>query len=292
MRNEVCAKIAATASAPALPQTVAIDDVRFDGPAHLPTSTRERLVAERKQGTYKADSGWLEAMQEWPIEGAWQDDGFFKAHVNATASVINTDSTVEHVVLTIHADEGHWYELGGIEFRSSDPTFPLIFSTAELRKLFQLHGGDILRAQKIQEALDALKDLYGSRGYIDFVATPLTDIDDETGRTSIIMELDQEKRFRLAEIEMLGTDPNMVALVNAKFKPGDVFSSQLIKRFLAENKSSLPADISFEGVEVHRDINRGRWIYDLIFRLASSYGSDFFPRTFVRLPKWIPALGF
>jgi outer membrane protein assembly factor BamA len=95
------------------------------------------------------------------------------------------------------------------------------------------------------------------RGYIDFVATPVTDIDDETGRISLMMELDQEKQFRLAKIEVLGTDPNMVALVKSKFKGGDVFNGQLIKSFLAENKSSLPPDVSSQDIDLHRDINRG-----------------------------------
>jgi hypothetical protein len=257
MREEVRAKIAATDGAPALTRTVVIDAVEFDGPIHLPDATRERLVAELKQGNYKADSGWLDQIQDGSIPGTWQDDGFFKAQVTATASVINTDSTVEHVLLTIHADDGHQYELGGIQFRSSDPTVPLIFSSTELRNLSKMHEGNILRAQKIRAALGALKELYGLHGYIDFVVTPLTDIDDETGRVSLVMELDQQKQFRLAKIEVYGTDPNMDALVKAKFKPGDVFNSQLTKSFLAEHKSSLPPDVSSQDIDLHRDINRG-----------------------------------
>jgi len=254
MREEVRAKVAATEHVPAIPRTVVIDDVKFDGPIHLPDSTRERLVAELKQGIYKADSGWLAEIQNWPIGGAWQDDGFFKARVTATASIISTDPTVEHVVLTIHADEGHQYELGGIQFRSSDPSAPLIFSTAELRNLFKMHDGDILSAQKIRDALDALKELYGSRGYIDYVATPIIDIDDDTGRISLIMELDQEQQFRLAKIEVLGTDPNMAALAKSKFKPGDIFNSQRVESFLAENKLSLPPGVSFQDVDLHRNL--------------------------------------
>ncbi len=160
MREEVRAKILATPGATVPARTVVIDDVKFDGPTRLPVSTRARLVAELKQGTYKADSGWLEQIQNWPMAGAWQDDGFCKAQVTASASVSNADSTVEPVLLTIHSEEGHQYALGDIRFRSSAPAVPLIFSTAELRKLFQMHEGDILSAQKIRDALDALKEVY------------------------------------------------------------------------------------------------------------------------------------
>jgi hypothetical protein len=254
VREEVRAKIAATPGATALARGVMIDEVKFDEPTHLPDAARERLIAELKQGTYKADSGWLEQIQSGLIPGAWQDEGFVKAQVTATAFVINTDSTIEHVLLTIHGDEGHQYELGGIQFRSSDPTVPLIFSTAELRSLFHMHEGDVLSAQKIRDALDALKELYGARGYIDYVATPIIDIDDDTGRISLMMELDQEQQFRLAKIEVLGTDPNMAALVKSKFKPGDIFNSQLVKSFLAENKLSLPPGVSFQDVDLQRNL--------------------------------------
>jgi hypothetical protein len=68
------------------------------------------------------------------------------------------------------------------------------------------------------------------------------------------MELDQEQQFRLAKIEVLGTDPNMAALAKSKFKPGDIFNSQLVKSFLAENKLSLPPGVSFQDVDLHRNL--------------------------------------
>jgi hypothetical protein len=70
MREEVRAKIAATPGAIAPARTVVVDDVKFDGPTRLSVSTRERIVAELKQGTYKADPEWLEEIQDGSIRGA------------------------------------------------------------------------------------------------------------------------------------------------------------------------------------------------------------------------------
>ena len=67
-----------------------------------------------------------------------------------------------------------------------------------------MHEGDILSAQKIRDALDALKELYRSRGYIDYVATPITDIDDQNGRISLLMEIAKEKQYRFGKAKFSG----------------------------------------------------------------------------------------
>ena len=89
------------------------------------------------------------------------------------------------------------------------------------------------------------------------MATPIPDIDDETGRLSLLMVLDENKQFRVAKIEAFGPDPKMEALLKSKFKPGDVLNSQLIENVLAEHKSSLPPDVSIEDVDLRRNVRRG-----------------------------------
>jgi outer membrane protein assembly factor BamA len=257
MREEVRAKIAATAGAPAVPRTVVIDDVKFDGPTHLPDATRERLVAELKLRTFEADSGWLEEVQAVSIRSAWLDAGFFKVAPTATVQVIGTDPAVQHVWLMVHLDEGLQYRLGDVGFRSSDPTAPLVFSNEELRKLLQMREGDLLSADKIREALDAMRRLYGSHGFIDFVATPITYIDDERARVSLMIEVDQQKQFRFGKIEAFGLDPQAENLLKSTLKAGDICNIQLIKDFLTDNKSSLPPDVSFEDIEFHSDVRDG-----------------------------------
>jgi hypothetical protein len=257
MREEVSAKIAATETATAPARTVVIDDVKFDGPTHMPDAVREHVVAELKLRTFEADSGWLEEIESVSIRGAWLDEGFFKVAPTATVQVISADPVVQHVSLTVHLDEGLQYRLGDVRFRSSDPTAPLVFSNDELRKLIQMREGDLLNIDKIREGLDAMKQLYGSHGYIDFVATPITYVDDERGRVSLVIEADQQKQFSFGKIEVFGLNPALVELLKSKLKPGDIFDNDLIGNFLTENKSSLPPDASFEDIEFHRNVRAG-----------------------------------
>lgn len=257
MREEVRAKIAATEGVPAPGQTVVIDEVKFDGPTRMPDSVRERVVAELKQRSFEANSDWLPEIESVSIRGAWLDEGFFKVAPTATVQVISTDRAVQHVSLTVHLDEGLQYRLGDVGFRSSDPTALLVFSNDELRKLIQMREGDLLSAEKIREGIHAITELYRSDGYIDFVLTPLIDIDDQRQRVSFVMEVDQQKQFRFGKIEVFGLDPQTENVLKSTLKPGDIYSDRVVQNFLKEQKLFLPPDASFEDIDFHRNIKSG-----------------------------------
>ena len=257
MREEVRAKIAATPGAIAPARSVVIDEVEFDRPTHLPVSTRERLVAELKQGTYRVDSGWLAEIQDASIRRAWADEGFLKAEPTTAAQVISTDKAVQHVLLTVHVDEGLQFSLGDVQIRSSNPDDPLIFSSDKLRKLIHLQAGDILRAKKIRESIDAIMELYRSDGYIDVVLTPIMDMDDQNHRISLVMEVDQENQYRVGKVEVFGPNPQMEKLLKSIVKPGEVYQYRVVENFVKEHKSSLPPDISSRDIDSHRNVNSG-----------------------------------
>jgi len=257
MREGVREKIVAAEWATVPPRTMVIDDVKFDGPIHLPDSTRERLLALLKQRCYDVGSEWMEEVQNVSIRGAWLDEGFFKVAPTVKVQIISEDSAVQHVVLIVHVDEGLQYRLGDVGFHSSDPTVPLIFSSTELRKLIQMREGDLLNTDKIREGLDAMKRLYGSHGYIDFVATSITYIDNERARVSLMIEADQQKQYRIGTVEVFGPNPRMEDLLKSTLKPGEIYNDQALQNFLKDHKSSLPPDISFEDMEFRRNVPRG-----------------------------------
>lgn len=267
MHQEVETKAAALAGADKPQPKVVIDDVKFDGPIHLQDGDREGLVARLKASRFDAHSSWLEEVQDPWIRGAWTDAGFFKVEASARAEVIKSDASFEHVLLTVHVNEGLQYGLGDLSYRSADPTDHLVFSNEELRSLLYMHEGDIFSAGKVRDAIEAMQQLYGSRGYVDFVVTPLTDIDDERGRISLIMEVNQGKQYRLEKIEVFTSDPLIETLVQSRFRVGDVFSSKLIRNFLVENKSSLPPDVSMDDIDLHRNVKS--WTVDLRFNFQT-----------------------
>jgi outer membrane protein assembly factor BamA len=242
-------------------QRIIVDDVKFDGPIHVSDAVRQKVVFDLKQHNFNdnpdLESAWLAEIQAVGLMGVWRDQGYFKAEATAKEEFIRNDSTGKHVRIIAHINEGQQFRLGDVQFRSSDASEPLAFRPEELRRLIPVREGEIFSATKIREGLDALRDLYGSHGYIDFVATPLADIDDSHQRISLVMELDQQKQFRVASVEVYGLDQKMETLLKSKLKPGDVYNSRVVEDFLKQNASALPPDISPSDIELHRDVRRG-----------------------------------
>jgi outer membrane protein assembly factor BamA len=238
---------------------IIIDDVKFDGPARLPDSGKEQsIITELKHREFDAGLDWLNEILEVPIGDAWRDQGFFKVIATGAARVVSKDLEYEHVVITIHVNEGLRYRLGDVRFRSSDPDDreTLAFPREELRELLPLREGDIFDVAKIRESLNAMKKLYDYHGYINFVATPETEADDATQRISLRMELDEGKQFRVGKVEVFGLEPSKAAALTSRVKPGDVFNRSVVDKFIEANIAALPEGASCHVLGLDKDFKK------------------------------------
>jgi hypothetical protein len=275
---------------------VIVDDVIFDGPVHLPTAALNELVVLLKQKEYGGNE-WLDEIEE-SARGVWQDQGYFKARVTGQAIPLGGDADHQHFSVTIHVDEGPQYRLGSIRFRRilgaderrdsspdagirhpnpgkdgesvlTGPAAALIFPKEALRKLVPLEDGDILKVAKIREGLDAMKDLYGTFGYIDFVPMPEIDVDDKRQIVSICFDLDEQMQFRIGKIEVVGLDAKTEKALIWKIEPGLVFNSKLFEMFFKDNQSVLPAGASSaNNAKVRRNMKDGTVDIELVFGLC------------------------
>jgi outer membrane protein assembly factor BamA len=143
----------------------------------------------------------------------------------------------------------------------------LAFSSEELRKRVPLTDGELFRTGQIRKGIDALKRLYLVHGYINFVATPLTEVDDRTGMISLILELDEGRQFRVGKVEVLGLDPQTERALKWRIQPGDIFKFDFFNEFFADNKDILPTGASPENAEMSKNEKNG--IVDVLFRFTT-----------------------
>ena len=229
---------------------IVIGNVIFDGPTPPPDSqTAQRLIEEIKRDHWGAPD-WLDEILEISIRTAWQEEGYFKVTATGESQIVLDDGDTQHVVLTIHVDAGMQYRLGNVAFRTSDPDEPLVFSVAELRTLLDLEEGDVFNVIKIRESLDAMKRRY-ENGYLNFVATPVTEVDDSTRRISLIYELDQGRQFRISNVEVHGLDPGREAALLSKLHPGDIFRNSALE----DAVRSLAPDLSLSNEDLMKSFS-------------------------------------
>jgi outer membrane protein insertion porin family len=193
------------------------------------------------------------------IRGIYQDHGYFKVNVSDPVVKIGSKNG-KRADITITVEEGEQFRMGKLNFRSADPDQGLVFKPEFLGHAFPIKEGEIFSAEKIRKALDNYKKLYGQYGYIDFVATPLTDIDDTKKVVNLTMEFDQQKQFFVRRIEFSGNTTTRDKVIRRELllDEGQVFDNRLWELSLLRlNQLNYFDTIKPENAELKRNVKAG-----------------------------------
>jgi outer membrane protein insertion porin family len=186
--------------------------MRHDRPYAIPLKITEINVMSK---TYDHDK--LIEDIEVGIRGLYQDNGYFKVLVkdpileNIDTSgwrlgvpVVMGRSSGKAVNITIPLEEGQKYTMGTLRIASSDPDKALSLKVEALKGAFPLKQGDVFSTAKIRKALEDYTKIYGQYGFIDFVPTPETDIDEAAKRIDVTMKFDEGKQYYVRRIDFSG----------------------------------------------------------------------------------------
>jgi outer membrane protein insertion porin family len=208
------------------------------------------------------------------VSGIYKDLGYFKANVSDPQVKIVDDvhsgipgpwpvigsKNGKRADITITIDEGEQYRMGKLNFRTADPDQGLVFKADRLAQLFPLKEGDIFSATKIRKALDNYKKAYGEYVYIDFVATPITEIQEKTKTVDLTMEFDQQKQFFVRRIEFAGNTTTRDKVIRREIllDEGQIFNNRLWELSLLRlNQLNYFDTIKPENAELKRNVKAG-----------------------------------
>ncbi len=247
------------------PPKVFIDQVTFDR-TDLPDGVDQaQLVASLKERALDAGSEWQPTARR-TVKEAWQDAGYFQAVPTLKPHVTGGGPGGRHVALTIHVDPGPQYRLSRIRIQTTNPGGQLLFSEETLRKMIPLNYGEILDVGKIREGLDAIREFYATRGYIDMTATPGFHVHSKIDRVSFYVFLHQGRQYRVGQMTILGLNSSMESLLKSKLAPGDIFDWNRVLDFYQSQQPVLPPHASPKDDEVYRVPKTGKVDVWLDFR--------------------------
>jgi len=189
-----------------------IRSMRNDRPYAIPLYITEIDVLSK---TYDHDK--LIEDIEVGIRGLYTDNGYFKVLVkDPILENIDTEgwrlgiplvagrSKGKAVNITIPIEEGERYRMGTLKIASSDPDKALSLKVEALKNVFPLKQGDIFSSAKIRKALEDYGKIYGQYGFIDFVPTPETDIEEGTKTIDVTMKFEEGKQYFVRRIDFTG----------------------------------------------------------------------------------------
>ena len=104
------------------------------------------------------------------VTAFYRDHGYIFARVGQPQLEVLSDTPdgkTRKVRLKIPVDEGSPYKVGKFEFSGNT-----IVSSDKLRPLFKINEGEVYSEKKVRKGFEKSKELYGSAGYMEFVALP------------------------------------------------------------------------------------------------------------------------
>jgi outer membrane protein insertion porin family len=188
------------------------------------------------------DRSKLDQDLEIGIRGLYQNNGYFRADIKdpiLTPVQLNRPGIPipfpligrqrgRATNITIPIDEGQQYRMGRLVIRSVDPEKGLSVQRGYLESIFPLKQGMIFDVSKIRTAIENYTKLYGTQGFIDFTATPSTEIHDDTHTVDLTFDFDEQKQFFVRRIEFSGnlTTRDRVIRRELLVSEGDIFNNR------------------------------------------------------------------
>ncbi len=246
-----------------------IRSMRNSRPYSVPLYLFEWNVAGK---TY--DRRKLSEDMEIGIRGLYQDSGYFKVLVKdpttETVDIIRGGipgpwplfgrKRGKRTNITIPIEEGDRFKLGRIVVRSADPDKGLFFKPEFLESNFPIKPGEIFSVDKVRKALEEYRKLYGSFGFIDFTAGPITDVDTAKKEVNLTLELDEQKQFFVRRIEFQGNTTTRDKVIRRELllDEGDLFNNRYWEvSLLRLNQLDFFEQIKPEHAELKRNLKEG-----------------------------------
>lgn len=131
------------------------------------------------------------------------------------------------LIIRIHIHEGVQYKVGQVKIQGNE-----LFPENELMAELKMTEGQTFTPPGLSKDLEALRDYYGARGYIDAVIRPVRSANIETGRMDITYVIAENERSYIQKINISGNVKTKDKVIRRELAvaPGDVFDMVRVKR--------------------------------------------------------------
>lgn len=207
-----------------------VDDIIFSGFTRKEKSRILEMIHTKK---YNLFTSWLTGtgiLQEEAVEqdrltilNLLQNEGYGDARVDVQVTNAEKEG---RVVITLTAEHGPLFHYGKVTFRGNT-----LFTDQEIEKVFLVHPEEVYSPEQLRATQEAIKDLYGRKGYIDthvqFEALPVSD----EPLYNIHYEIEEGAQYKIGLIRIFGneqTQPHVI-LRESLLTPGETFDSVRLK---------------------------------------------------------------
>jgi outer membrane protein assembly factor BamA len=230
--------------------------VDIESTPSIPAEIRRDILKRVVGRTYEVAGDTDDRAPDWSEEVAervrfgLQEYGYYKALISdPEVRPVGDPGPTSEVAVFLKVELGAQYRTGDISFKNATE-----FSPEQLRAAIPLHAGDAFDVDGVRKGLEALREMYGSKGFVSFTPIPDTRIDDARHTISLTIEFDEGAVFRVGRVIISGADDNVVRALAEQngLMTGAVFNSLAVKQFAARASEQhlLPT-----GFDLARDVS-------------------------------------
>lgn len=179
---------------------VSIDQVEVEGASDV-----DKVVVQELVHVVKSKTNDICQVPDEMLDRArdvFQQHGYFKAMVEAQTRQIGGTPKKQRLSVILAVKPGAAYRVDHINL-----TGQTVFRAEQLRPLIPVADSEVFNVEKIRVGITNLRDLYGSRGYIDFTPVPNTEVDDSRFTIAITVDMDEGRPAVLGKLVLLGLEP-------------------------------------------------------------------------------------
>ena len=220
-------------------QPIVIRSIDFSGagPAELPALE----VAARRLSRQEYSHSRLILQAEKSFLPVFLEHGYLKAKVGEPQPKVVEETPEETSVnVTFAITPGRQYKASEVQLSGYTSIFPV----EKLRELIHLQPGQIANAIQTDRDVEALKKLYGTRGYMGVQIHPLPETNDADSTVKYVFEFKEGSVYKMGDLEVRGLDSKATERIGADWKllPGQTYDSDYPGQFLASIAGAFPAE--------------------------------------------------
>ncbi len=152
-----------------------------------------------------------------------QNEGYADARIQIQ---LLESSSKGKIIIDISAEKGALYHFGQVSFDGN-----ILFTDEEVERIFTARPSGTYSPEKLQKTTEAIKDLYGRKGFIDTSVTHETQLVQNAPVYNVHFHVDEGREYRIGMIRIIGNvqTEDRVILRESLLVPGETFDSLKLK---------------------------------------------------------------
>ena len=225
---------------------VLVTELKIVGTSSLSSDELGAIASDLTGSCFDQDSDEIAES----IRDLFQNRGFFLSKVeNVEIQPVDALATPAPVTVKAEVTEGPRCKIGDIQFIDNRA-----FSQNQLRRQFPVKKDDVFQRSKIASGLEKMRDLYVSKGYLDLMMIPATNLSSGDGSVALTIQMLEGTQYHLGKLDIFAPT-ELADKLRAQWHmaEGAVFNRSYLLDYVRANHALLPANFVPQDMQVVRD---------------------------------------